>query len=443
MNSGIPPLAGLCTYKEGGNTGYSVEHTVTLLRRYLYIEGQTSKCLAAHLNGVPEWEVKCAFSLHLWQDAEHCLWLRNRVAEMRTPPLQLDRVPDRALEAFFEELIRSSKTLELLQGFYSILKPASIEAMKEHIEEANPLIDHPTLRLLKFILIEEEEQVEWGSRALDILSKNTAPGEERSLGAWEDHLGSYLLAAGGISAEGERLAKEKLPPARATKPFDPVRTPGRDDRFTKLWNSRGRPPKPEVSAEEQNWWHLYVRLTEMHVPELIALILYDWKDQPWEFYRDLARQLWDEARHSMMGEIAFEVRGENWAEVPHEISFAEFPNKHLDPRDRYALLWGIEKDLMKNTGKRRQYEVAKEAGDSLSTTFHDFDWADEVLHVHIARKWLKWAFDSGEEMEKAFERANELYRSIMNKDQELPRSDWWDDFYKQLKERQARGKVSS
>ena len=438
MNSGVPPLAGLCTYTEGGRIGFGVERTVTLLRRYLYVEGQTTKCLAAHLNGVPEWEVKGAFSLHLWQDAEHCAWLRNRVAEMRTPPLHLDRVPDPALEAFFQELIHSRTTLELLTGVYQVLKPAAIAAMKRHIAEANPLADQPTLRLLKFILLEEEEQVAWGVSALEGLTKSQTSDEQAQLLAtWAEHLRLYLLAAGGVEGNLDRPAAADLPPSRATEPFVPVRTPRRDERFTKLWDSRGPRPQAEAPVTEWNWWNLYVRLTEMHVPELIALIMYDWQGQPWEFYRDLARHLWDEARHSMMGEIAFETRGIDWTDVPHEMSFAEFPNTQLEPRDRYTLLWGIEQNAMKATGKRHQFEVAQEAGDSLSITFHDFDWADEVLHTQIARRWLKPAFASNEEMQQVYEAVFQRYDNIREEDMKLARANWWGDFYRSLMARQA------
>ena len=36
MNATAPPIAGLCTYAQGGKPGYSVERTVQLLRRYLF-----------------------------------------------------------------------------------------------------------------------------------------------------------------------------------------------------------------------------------------------------------------------------------------------------------------------------------------------------------------------------------------------------------------------
>ena len=117
---------------------------------------------------------------------------------------------------------------------------------------------------------------------------------------------AYLDAAGGIGADDDRVTENELPPARAEKPFNPIRTPQRDERFTRVWHSRGRGPDADISASERNWYQLFIRLTEMHVPELMALIIYDWDDQPWAFYHDMARQLWDEARHAMMGEIAFE-----------------------------------------------------------------------------------------------------------------------------------------
>ncbi|MCY4410960.1 MAG: hypothetical protein OXC27_10865, partial [Caldilineaceae bacterium] len=199
-----------------------------------------------------------------------------------------------------------------------------------------------------------------------------------------------------------------------------------------VWQSRGRLPNGDISVTERNWFQLYMRLTEMHVPELMALIIYDWDDQPWEFYHEMARQLWDEARHAMMGEIAFELSGLNWAAVPHEISFGEFPNTQLEPADRHCLLWGIEQGLMKPDGKQLEFKVASESGDPLSTTFQDFDWADEVLHAQIGRRWLLPAFESMEAMQERYEEVLARFHAILDQDQALPRAEWWDAFYQQV-----------
>ena len=420
----FPPLAGIASYQDCTRPGHGVDKTVALLRRFLYIEGRLTKTLVAHLNAVPEWEAKCALSLHLWQDAEHCTWLRQRVIEMRNPPVRLDQVPSEGLRIFFEELLCSRTTAELLAGVYGVLKPALVAAMKEHAATANPMADYPTLRQLQFILLEEERQLQWGAAALKII------GDPPGLQAWKSHLLACLRAAGGVAGPDETAPS--LPPRRYDGHFEPVRIPQRDARFTRVWNSRGRWLPDGTPPIERNVYQLYVRLTEMHVPELIALTMHDWKNQPWEFYHALARHLFDETRHAMMGEAAFETRGLDWKTVPHEVSFADFPNRNLSARDRYTLLWGIEHSMMgKNGGKRGEFEVAREAGDPLATTFQDFDWADEVLHVQIANKWLKPAFASDEEMNATYQSAREKIDAVIKADQDLPDRGWWEDFYRQ------------
>jgi hypothetical protein len=238
--------------------------------------------------------VKCALSLHLWQDAEHCAVMRDRVAELRKPPHYLDRPDDAALETFFEELLRSGSTRELLTGVYQVLKPRLVDAIRDHRARANPLADQPTLRLVRLVLAEEEEQVEWGTVALAALGGPDETGAGTSPRIW------MRRAVWRATATVGRPCRRRAP----TEPFEPVRVPRRDERFTRLWDSRGRgffDDDQERPAEEVNWRLLYVRLTEMHVPELLALTLYEWPDASFEVHRDLARHLWDEARHAMFG----------------------------------------------------------------------------------------------------------------------------------------------
>ncbi len=130
-----------------------------------------------------------------------------------------------------------------------------------------------------------------------------------------------------------------------------------------------------------------VRLNEMHVSELIASVITDWTGQPWAFYHDLARHLWDETRHCMLGEAAFAAQGIDFTKIPTHVGFAAYPNTKLTPEDRYAFLWGIEQGLMVKSGKQAEVALAKAGHDEMATTFQDFDWADEVLHAQIGRRW--------------------------------------------------------
>ena len=85
----------------------------------------------------------------------------------------------------------------------------------------------------------------------------------------------------------------------------------------------------------------------------------------------------------MFGESWFENHGVDWQSVPHDLSFASYPAARYEPHERYALLYAAEHMAMKKTGKRAQYEAAAASGDALAALYQDFDWADEVLHVHL------------------------------------------------------------
>lgn len=422
-----PPLAGLGTYAQGAETGVTVDVTVMRLRRYVFLKSQLLHVFAGHFNHVPEWEVKGAFSLHMWQDAEHSTALRKRITEMRTPPHHLDRSPDPALDSFMAELRSTRHTDELLVAIYEVLKPAMAEAFRTHLEQTHLIADHPTRRLLKFFLQEEEEQLAWGRQAIAALLSADAPTAER-IENWRSHLQVYLAAAGGIL--GENPSAQPLPPSRVN-PASPLpsQQPRRDERFTRVWRSRGLLPGANASVHERIWWMMNVRLNEMHVSELIASVLAEWKDQPWDFYHDLSRHLWDETRHCMLGEIAFASQGIDFTKIPTHIGFAEYPNLQLEPADRYSFLWGIEQGLMGKSGKQAEMALAQEGLDERATVFQDYDWADEVLHAQIGRRWLEPHYGSREKMNEAYTRVRPAYDEGKDEDLKKPGRDWWNAFY--------------
>lgn len=423
------PLAGLCAYADAGAAGVDVETTVMRLRRLVFLKSSLTKLMAAHFCGVPEWEVKGAFGLHLWQDAEHSTWLRARITEMRTPPHHLDRCPAPALGAFADELLRSADTLELLAGLYVVLKPAMLASIESHFAAAHPVADQPTRRLFNFIAQEEREQIAWGREAFDLLAASADDAARARTDAWIAHLRAYLAAAGGVFGEDAAPAALVVPPARAAQPFEIVRVPRRDKRFPHVWNSRGVVPAADRPVHERIWWMLNVRLQEMHVPELVATVLFDWKDQPWTFYHDLARHLWDEVRHSMLGETVFAMQGIDFTAIPSHVGFAAYPNTELPPADRYAFLWGIEQGLMVKSGKQAEVALAKAGGDELATMFQDFDWADEVLHAQIGRRWLEPHYKDRDLMNSAYDRVRPAYDAMKDEDLAKPGRDWWPAFY--------------
>ena len=171
----------------------------------------------------------------------------------------------------------------------------------------------------------------------------------------------------------------------------------------------------------------------------MSSILLERRDRPWDFYRDYGRQLWDEARHAMMGTVALRHRGVDWTELPLNVGFSLRLNRHAAPLERQILLYAIEQSLMPgDTGKRSEYQTAVEAGDALSAHFHDYDWADEVLHAQIGRRALK---RDGVSPQEASEKAKEIHEKTWAALEQYrgrqPQVNWWPAFVRKVLGRES------
>lgn len=433
----IPPYAGICSAQEAQRIGFSVEEAARRLRRFAYVHQRLAFLATAHLNATPEWEVKEALALHAWLDAEHANLIRRRVPELRLPESALNHAPDDFLERAMEEALHSRGTVELLTAVYGVIRPALLAALDQYLAQTNPVADHPSYRALKLIRAEEQEMVAWGHEALLAVLTDTCRADESS--AWAEHLRAYFAAAGGMDG-AEPKPENPLPQPRSAQPLQLEVEPHRDQRFHGIFDQSI--PADIIYAdesrpiEERNLALLFKRLREMDVPEAIAGILAQMPARPWPFYHDMLRQMWDEARHSLLGEIALEAKGVDWTRLPVNVTFSYKLAKFCTPLERHILLFAIEQSLMPaQRGKRWEYSIAQESGDKLSTTFHDFDWADEVLHAAIGKRHLQQLFHG--DYNEAFRQADALARRIAERlEQEpmpmdAPAADWWQRFAEQ------------
>ena len=432
----IPPLAGLASYADASHIGFSVEENVRRLVRLHWVERSLMRLLVRRLTSEPVWEVKCALARHQWEGAERVEAIRRRIAEMRSPVPRLDlpAADDptiEAIEELFEEMGRAPGTTTLITGVYGVVYPALHRAYEAHAAHSNPLVDQPTRRIMRAALHELDETLAWGAGALAALTA-ASDAEGRAADAWRRHIGAFLDAAGGLA--GDAPPSTAPLPARAAERADDFH-PRRDERFHGQYNFEFPPhvvyAMPDVPADERNLALLCKRALEMDVPEMMASFIAERDDAPWEFHRDYARQLWDEARHAMMGTVALAARGVDWKRIlPLNVSFALRLNAHATPLERQMMLYAIEQSLMPGeTGKRYEYETAIEAGDALSAHFHDYDWADEVLHAQIGRRMLK---REGIASDEARERARGIHEKTWaalaryaHLDEQI---DWWPDF---------------
>jgi hypothetical protein len=168
---------------------------------------------------------------------------------------------------------------------------------------------------------------------------------------------------------------------------------------------------------------------------MMSSILAETKDKPWEYYRDMSRQMWDEARHAMMGELGFVALGIDWRQIPFNFTWSLNLNTMLTPLERHAVLFTIEQGLMpRKNGKEHEWQIAIESRSPLSALIQDYDWADEIVHARIGRQWL--TEDLGSQA-KALEFGDKVWSKALTdwgkwrEDGLTQHENWWPEIYRQ------------
>src|SRR5947209_198654 len=200
---GLPTLAGLATIEQAAKPGLSVAACVTRLKRYHYAFVRLHEILTARITAEPIYDLKTAFSLHAYLCAEHVAALANRVGEMREPPLGLEAVPHEGLAVFFDEILAVPTTEELLVGVYEKALPALDAALERHLDDTNPLVDAPSVRIIRFARLELADMLDFGRQSIACLVDGAA---RQRIAPWTRLLDDALLAAGGLAGtEGTGL----------------------------------------------------------------------------------------------------------------------------------------------------------------------------------------------------------------------------------------------
>ena len=385
-------FAGLQRAKE---PGLSVEKCARRIHRMAYVEERLMFLQAAHIVTTPQRDLKGLLSRLQYEDGLHSDILKNRLAELRVPRAKCHGVPDEKLEVVLDEAMHSCGSAELLAALVKVFKPALLDAYRGYVRQTNGLADYKSVRLMRNTIAEEEEALCLLEEAYgDVVRTNS---EEELASEWAGTLAGMLREAGGIDGEAEAGAGS-VQPVRSGGRFKVARRPERDDTFSSVWDFLhvGEDRVPERLAQI-----IATRLGEITIAEALAIVMLEVEGQPWSFYVAISRHMWDEMRHSLFGEAAAEQVYGDRAALP----LRDFEIEYLfemTPLELYAMLGiGVEAALMKYPpGKRAEYEFCRDqARHPLMTTLQDFDWADEVEHVQIARRQLKeWFAGDADEL---------------------------------------------
>ena len=84
-----------------------------------------------------------------------------------------------------------------LVGLYRVLKTHLCVYYRHHVLVTDQVCDAPTVRILRHILLEEEEHLKWGQAIYEELGDS--PERRREALQWQQHLEVLLAESGGVT----------------------------------------------------------------------------------------------------------------------------------------------------------------------------------------------------------------------------------------------------
>ena len=279
-----------------------------------------------------------------------------------------------------DKLCHASNPADLLQAGMIEVHNALVRAIGDYLKCNQGVYDLPSVALLEADRDELRAQIAWSQTALIEMADEdgVTPDEafKNAIGTLCTDLPATLRqhnVRGSVPLKtGRRIgslpfADAKLPLAFRHLEFGPEPMPG----------------NPAYADRER--YHAVNFLQEVQAADSCASLLFEAPDMPWDFFLDLSRHMWDEARHSMFGEAKLLELGTSAATAGLSTK-AYAMRQTLTPLDRYAALSTQEADAF--PGKHVGLKDAVAHNDALSAKAWSYDIADETQHLRYGSKWI-------------------------------------------------------
>ncbi len=354
----------------------TIEQNVEFLKRYAYLERMSMRTLAGWLPGVPEWEAKNALGLHEWEAADAADTIYGRLRELRCH--QPERGLSEGLLKLGRELDHAANTAELVATVYLVVRKALLEAYRSHPESTWSDFDNPTVKVTEQVIPAIERQVAWAETFFATI-KNNYPGWE----AWRDTIAGLLAADGGVTGEDAKAAAPERPTNHPL--LLPWMTCQREAGWPIFNPDADFEPDRKAAPEAHRLWRFKHYLNEMTAAETLGSILWMTPEMTWEYQHNVARHLWDELRHSQLGQVRVQQLGLKISEVPQVVQIYNVMMK-LPAVEQYALLTTViePNGMPEKVANREHWE---EIEDEISAAAVSYDWSDENFHVRWGAKW--------------------------------------------------------
>ncbi len=375
-----------------------VENASRYLKHCYVVERQLMRTLAAKFVDTSQWDFKRQLAQDMWETSRHADALRTRILELRYPRRDVDKKYIPEMLELVAECAKGSDPTEFIGGVYGVLLPELLRAYETYLDLTDPLDDAPTIYIVRHIIADKQTQIQ----RMRALVEAVNPGLFEHTTAWQDYLRQFCAAVGGISGLDDPAPKPTAHPLAGRPPYEIGRSVRRDERWRPAlfhlphenkYDVEGRKAWQRIEALDKRVamqvWSAISHFNEIWAAEVVAASMWDFDSQPWDFYLDLARWAWDEARHSTMGYRA--LQGWGW-DVPDLIPWGNALYNAMGPMppiQRLALLYFYEDGLLRAGTKQIELKILESAQDDGSAQDMDFDWADEAIHVSFGYTWLR------------------------------------------------------
>ena len=359
---------------------WSPEDAALSLVGIAFLERALAHILAGWAVKMPEFEEKLLFAIHMHHAMERASQWRSRIHGL-CHAVAGEPCLSKGWQAALKLLDASPNARALTMAVYGILYPRLIEMCDVHARRTDCDGDRGSLDLLASFLPQLRTERREGLSLLSLKERMKAPTSDKAFEA-------FWYAR----HNGEKLKLEQL----MWEPLD--RVPGavrpENSQFSPSGSLGLLPADPLHDAADIAMFLHKEMDEEFTTLELLARNSYEHPSMPWQFHRDMARQVADEARHARMIGRLMQARGVCHGQ--YKISTASYDGLYeFEPCERGSrneLLWRIliRQTFMEGLAiDHLALDIGRRKRLGQSDIAHVFEYIlrDEVFHAHSGLRW--------------------------------------------------------
>src|SRR3954451_15291456 len=178
---------------------FSVSENSKRLSNYRYLEIQLMEMIGGWCHTTPQLAFKATFGYHVYDHARNADLLAERLQQLRSGREREDPA-NSDFAHLCEDVWNLESTIDRLVAVYRVLEPHLVSTYVYHADATDPLIDTPSVRLLRQLASMGQSHVAWGQAVLEGLTRS-AEDRRRAIDVQAD-IEARLVECGGVTGQG-------------------------------------------------------------------------------------------------------------------------------------------------------------------------------------------------------------------------------------------------